>query len=39
MKDECWTEKGLHFVSTRVVITEEIDTKGACMIKGGGGKG
>ena len=36
MIDECWTEKELHFVSARLAMTEEIDAKEACMIKGGG---
>ena len=36
MIDECWTETELHFVSARLEMTEEIDAKEACMIKGGG---
>ena len=39
MIDECWTEKELHFVSARLAMTEVIDAKEACMIKGGGKRG
>ena len=35
MIDECWTEKQLHFVSARVLMTEKIDAKEGCMIKWG----